>query len=135
MTGWTLAFDTSTHLSVVALGLGDAQPVRNVADVGRRHGSALLEQLDHVLADRGIRPSELSLIVAGTGPGSFVHRGSADILSAAYPNLAPQTDTPAALLAGHFDGDAIAGHFRLSKAKLGTAGQQVSKGRLAVDRR
>ena len=69
--GWSLAIDTATHLSVVALGSAGRPSARDVADVGRRHGPALLEQIDRVLAAAGLRPSELSLVVAGTGPGSF----------------------------------------------------------------
>jgi tRNA threonylcarbamoyl adenosine modification protein YeaZ len=71
MNGWTLAPDTSPHRNVVALGSPDGAATRDVIDVGRRHGASLLQQLDRVFAERGIRPSDLALIVAGTGPGSF----------------------------------------------------------------
>jgi tRNA threonylcarbamoyladenosine biosynthesis protein TsaB len=115
-TGWSLAIDTSTHLSVVALGSLDGPPDRDVVDVGRRHGAALLEQLDRVLGERGLRPSQLALIVAGTGPGSFtgLRVGLATAKTLAYVTGVPivgvsSTDAlrRAALDAGVADADAV----------------------------
>jgi tRNA threonylcarbamoyl adenosine modification protein YeaZ len=94
--GWALAVDTSTHLSVVALGSGDGSSVSDVADVGRRHGASLLEQIDRVLADRGLRPSDLSRIVVGTGPGSFtgLRVGLATAKTLAYVTRVPLVGVP-----------------------------------------
>jgi tRNA threonylcarbamoyl adenosine modification protein YeaZ len=86
-----LAIDTSTHLSVVVLAAGDGPMRSSVEDVGRRHGPSLLDQLDRVLAEAGLRPSDLALIVAGTGPGSFtgLRVGLATAKTLAYVTGAP----------------------------------------------
>jgi tRNA threonylcarbamoyl adenosine modification protein YeaZ len=91
-----LAIDTSTHLSVVALAAGDRPTRSSVEDVGRRHGPILLDQLDRVLAEAGLRPSDLALIVVGTGPGSFtgLRVGLATAKTLAYLTGAPVVGVP-----------------------------------------
>jgi tRNA threonylcarbamoyl adenosine modification protein YeaZ len=69
--GPVLAIDTATHHSVVALAPADGPIRASVEDVGRRHGPTLLDQLDRVLVEAGVRHADIALIVAGTGPGSF----------------------------------------------------------------
>jgi tRNA threonylcarbamoyl adenosine modification protein YeaZ len=89
--GPILAIDTSTHHSVVALATSAGAVRSDVVDVGRRHGPTLLDQLDGVLGAAGLRPSDIRLIVAGTGPGSFtgLRVGLATAKTIAYVTGAP----------------------------------------------
>ncbi|MEZ0240814.1 MAG: tRNA (adenosine(37)-N6)-threonylcarbamoyltransferase complex dimerization subunit type 1 TsaB [Chloroflexota bacterium] len=89
--GPILAIDTSTHHSVVALSTGPDSIRSSVVDVGRRHGASLLEQIDRLLGDAGLRPEDVDLIVAGTGPGSFtgLRVGLAIAKTIAYVTGAP----------------------------------------------
>jgi tRNA threonylcarbamoyl adenosine modification protein YeaZ len=86
-----LAIDTSTHLSVAALATGPASFRSSVDDVGRRHGASLLDQLDRLLSEAGLRPGDLALLVVGTGPGSFtgLRVGLATAKTIAYMTGAP----------------------------------------------
>jgi tRNA threonylcarbamoyl adenosine modification protein YeaZ len=65
-----LALDTATRASIVAL--GRPQPVAiSRAEVGHRHGSHLLEQVEEALADAKATIDGIGAIIVGTGPGSF----------------------------------------------------------------
>ncbi|RYF42453.1 MAG: tRNA (adenosine(37)-N6)-threonylcarbamoyltransferase complex dimerization subunit type 1 TsaB [Comamonadaceae bacterium] len=65
-----LAFDTSTDVLSLALARGDS--VREHTGPGGAHASAtLIPALMALLADAGLRLSELDAIVFGRGPGSF----------------------------------------------------------------
>ena len=61
-----LAFDTATDLATSAL-------VADGATLGERvtRPQSLLADVDALLAEAGVRPTDLSGIVVGTGPGSF----------------------------------------------------------------
>ncbi|WP_405080506.1 tRNA (adenosine(37)-N6)-threonylcarbamoyltransferase complex dimerization subunit type 1 TsaB [Paenibacillus chitinolyticus] len=69
--GYVLALDTSTASLAVAL----LQDGRVVAEkhtiVERNHSIHLMPHLQELLASRGIRPNDLSAVVAGQGPGSY----------------------------------------------------------------
>ncbi len=68
-TNLLLAIDTSTRLTIVALGdrSGTRLPTR-FDDVG---GGALLEVVAGVLREAGATVSDVSGVIVGTGPGSF----------------------------------------------------------------
>ncbi len=61
-----LAFDTATRVATSAL-------VRDGDVLGERVGTAvrLLEDVDALLAEAGVSPSDLDGLAVGTGPGSF----------------------------------------------------------------
>ena len=62
----TLAFDTATDVATAALG-------RDGAVLGERRSRAvrILEDVERLLADAGLRAEEIDAIVVGTGPGSY----------------------------------------------------------------
>jgi tRNA threonylcarbamoyladenosine biosynthesis protein TsaB len=71
-----LTIDTTTTQSGVALvegrGAGEAPVVRAVRRaVVTTHSEALLEMIDAVLGEAGVRPPELAVIACAAGPGSF----------------------------------------------------------------
>lgn len=71
-TGVVLAIDTGTSQIVLAIGRLDGTAIGAATWVaGRRHGETLLPAIDALLAEQGVRPSELVGIVVGTGPGTF----------------------------------------------------------------
>jgi tRNA threonylcarbamoyl adenosine modification protein YeaZ len=69
--GTYLAFDTSTSLGSVCLGVGArvvaGRPLRGQSS----HSSDLIPAIDAVLREAGVQASELSGLVVGAGPGSF----------------------------------------------------------------
>ena len=76
VTGPVLALDTTGTLGSVALGLagpGGAVTAEAVEtfEPSNRHSRSLLPAIHHVLARAGCEASELSLLVATRGPGSF----------------------------------------------------------------
>ena len=62
----TLAFDTATDVATAAL-------VRDGAILGERRSRAvrILEDVERLLADAGLRAEEIEGVVVGTGPGSY----------------------------------------------------------------
>jgi tRNA threonylcarbamoyladenosine biosynthesis protein TsaB len=70
VTGNVLALDTATEAIVLALRCGPRLYVR-AAREGLRHAQSLAPQVEQLLAQAGLVASELDLVVAGTGPGSF----------------------------------------------------------------
>jgi tRNA threonylcarbamoyl adenosine modification protein YeaZ len=111
-----LAVDTSTRLSVVALEHPAGEVRRDVSDVGHRHGASLLGQIDAILMMARLAPGELSLIVAGTGPGSFtgLRVGLATAKTLAYLS--------GASLAGVASSDAL----RVAAVRAGAAGASAA---------
>ena len=75
MTGqsaWLLALDTSTATILVAAGSPEGAVLAEEAFEGRyRHSQELLPAIVRLLDRAGLRLTELSGIVAGTGPGAF----------------------------------------------------------------
>ncbi len=70
--GPILAFDTATTVAVVALGTTDGELLGSSAwTAGYRHGEELLGRIDALLAEAGVRLTDLGAIAVGTGPGAF----------------------------------------------------------------
>lgn len=88
--GLLLAVDTSTRASVVVIGREAPLGVSR-RDVGHRHGSHLLEQIDEVLAEAGVGIDDISALGVGTGPGSFtgLRVGLATMKTLAYARDLP----------------------------------------------
>jgi tRNA threonylcarbamoyl adenosine modification protein YeaZ len=70
-----LALDTSTPAVTAALGEVTDSGMKGIAERRtvdpRAHGERLAPQIQLVLDDAGVRPGELTAIVAGVGPGPF----------------------------------------------------------------
>jgi len=70
-----LALDTSTPAVTAALGEVSDSGMKGIAERRtvdpRAHGERLAPQIQLVLDDAGVRPRELTAIVAGVGPGPF----------------------------------------------------------------
>jgi tRNA threonylcarbamoyl adenosine modification protein YeaZ len=70
-----LALDTSTPAVTAALGEVTDSGMKGIAERRtvdpRAHGERLAPQVQLVLDDAGVRPRELTAIVAGVGPGPF----------------------------------------------------------------
>ena len=88
---YTLAVDTSTHTQVIALLDRDQVLTHIQARVKLNHGSSLLEELDRLLAERGLKIRDIDLFVIGLGPGSFT---GLRVGLAALKGLARACDTP-----------------------------------------
>lgn len=67
----TLAFDTSTNILTIAVFDKDAVLASYHNDVGIQHSKVLVSTIDEVLTSAGVKLSEIDLICAGMGPGSF----------------------------------------------------------------
>jgi tRNA threonylcarbamoyladenosine biosynthesis protein TsaB len=65
-----LAVDTATEALGLALRAGD-HTRSELVQAGFRHSETLLPRVDRLLADAGLRPGELDLVVCSLGPGSF----------------------------------------------------------------
>ena len=89
--GMYLAFDTSTPLGSVCLGVGArvvaGKPLRGQGS----HSSDLVPAIDAVLREAGADPSELSGLVVGAGPGSFT---GVRVAAATAKGLAHALDVP-----------------------------------------
>jgi tRNA threonylcarbamoyladenosine biosynthesis protein TsaB len=85
-----LAIDTSQVHCSVALRIGDAVSQRLVA-AERRHGELILAMMDGLLADAGLRATELDGFAYAHGPGSFtgLRIGAAVIQGAALASDKP----------------------------------------------
>jgi len=67
-----LLVDTATTQAVIALGSPDGTSIESRCWVaGYRHGEELLAQIEALLGDRHVAPTDLAGIVVGTGPGAF----------------------------------------------------------------
>ncbi|MEY4579128.1 MAG: tRNA threonylcarbamoyladenosine biosynthesis protein TsaB [Pseudomonadota bacterium] len=66
-----LAFDTSSHITAVAVCVGDRVLAANEAQTEERHAEILLPKLQQCLAQAGLALSDIDLIGVGVGPGSF----------------------------------------------------------------
>ena len=70
-----LALDTATPASTASLVEVTADGLRGVAERRtvdpRAHGEKLAPEIAATLAEAGVRPADLTAIVAGTGPGPF----------------------------------------------------------------
>ncbi len=70
--GPILVIDTATTRAVIAIGMPDGTLLEaRTWTAGYRHGEELLARIDELLRDRGLAPSALGGLVAGTGPGAF----------------------------------------------------------------
>jgi tRNA threonylcarbamoyladenosine biosynthesis protein TsaB len=65
-----LAVDTATEALGLALRTGE-HTRSELIQAGFRHSETLLPHVSRLLADSGLRPEELDLIVCSLGPGSF----------------------------------------------------------------
>jgi tRNA threonylcarbamoyladenosine biosynthesis protein TsaB len=65
-----LAVDTATEALGLALRSGE-HTRSELVQAGFRHSETLLPHVERLLADAGLRPGELDLIVCSRGPGSF----------------------------------------------------------------
>jgi tRNA threonylcarbamoyladenosine biosynthesis protein TsaB len=65
-----LAVDTATEALGLALRAGELTR-SELVQAGFRHSETLLPHVDRLLADSGLRPAALDLIVCSLGPGSF----------------------------------------------------------------
>lgn len=66
-----LALDTSTVACSAALALGDAILERHQVRP-KEHTQLLVPMLRELLAEGGLKPSDLDAVVLGNGPGSFI---------------------------------------------------------------
>ncbi|GAB7032819.1 tRNA (adenosine(37)-N6)-threonylcarbamoyltransferase complex dimerization subunit type 1 TsaB [Streptomyces sp. NPDC021749] len=66
-----LALDTATPAVTVALHDGERVLAESCQVDARRHGELLLPAVDRVLAEAGRKLDEVSVIVAGVGPGPY----------------------------------------------------------------
>lgn len=66
-----LALDTSADRASVAVGRPGRVMAEEGLDGARRHAGALPELIARVLADAGVRLSDVEAVVVGDGPGSF----------------------------------------------------------------
>ncbi len=115
--GPLLVIDTATTQAVIALGSPDGALVEaRTWTAGYRHGEELLARIETLLGDRGLVPSDLGGLIAGTGPGAFTGlrvglataKGLAHALSLPIAGVATSSallasagdtpDTPAVLL-------------------------------------
>jgi tRNA threonylcarbamoyl adenosine modification protein YeaZ len=67
-----LVLDTAT--SAVVVGVADvrgALVAQRTWTAGHRHSETVIPMTDAILAEHGIRPSDLAGVIVGTGPGAF----------------------------------------------------------------
>ncbi len=68
---YVLGIDTSTMTGGVALLRGEELMGESVLNIRSTHSERLLPALEKLLSDGGLKPADLALICAVTGPGSF----------------------------------------------------------------
>lgn len=69
---WILALDTATSQIVVGAGRLDGTTIlARSRPAGFRHGELLLDEVQSLMAEAGLRREELAGLVVGTGPGAF----------------------------------------------------------------
>src|SRR2546428_11604186 len=71
MSGRWLAIDTATEIASVAVGSPAGAEAGAFVRGARRHAAAIVQLVDHVLTQTGLRPAGLEGIVIGGGPGRF----------------------------------------------------------------
>ncbi len=89
--GTYLAFDTSTPLGSVCLGVGSRVVSGRALRGQGSHSSDLIPTIDAVLQEAGADPSELTGLVVGAGPGSFT---GVRVAAATAKGLAHALDIP-----------------------------------------
>jgi tRNA threonylcarbamoyladenosine biosynthesis protein TsaB len=92
---WVLALDTTTRGGSAALVQDDRVVVERAGDGGRTHTERLPAELERVLAEAGVAPAALDLLVVASGPGAFT---GLRIGLAAIQGLALALDRPVAAL-------------------------------------
>ncbi|MEO5918277.1 MAG: tRNA (adenosine(37)-N6)-threonylcarbamoyltransferase complex dimerization subunit type 1 TsaB [Candidatus Limnocylindrales bacterium] len=69
---WILALDTATSQIVVGAGRLDGETIlKRSRPAGFRHGELLLDEVQSLMSDAGLRREALAGIIVGTGPGAF----------------------------------------------------------------
>src|SRR2546425_2473472 len=71
MSGRWLAIDTATEIASVAVGSPAGAEAGAFVRGARRHAAAIVQLVDHVLTQAGLRPAGFEGIVIGDGAGSF----------------------------------------------------------------
>ncbi len=66
-----LAADTTTSINTVAVCHGDRLLAETVVDCGRGHSERLIDTVDWVLAEAGLKLGDLDALAVSIGPGSF----------------------------------------------------------------
>ena len=66
-----LAIDTTTDKIVLALKKGDEEKYYVGTDGCKRHNAVLLEAIDRLLSDNGVKMNDIDFLCAVVGPGSF----------------------------------------------------------------
>ena len=66
-----LALDTSAAVAVSLVSDDGARLASRTSDERRRHAESLAPLIEEVLAEAGVEPSDLTAVVAGTGPAPF----------------------------------------------------------------
>lgn len=70
-----LSLDTCNNLCAAALSSVDNGAFRliasNTRDLGRGHAEVLVDQIRQLLADAGLKPTDITRVAVTTGPGSF----------------------------------------------------------------
>ncbi|CAB4678557.1 MAG: tRNA (adenosine(37)-N6)-threonylcarbamoyltransferase complex dimerization subunit type 1 TsaB [Actinobacteria bacterium] len=70
ISGYSLAIDTSAGTSVAVLSMGTVLAELNFPEP-MTHSERIGAAIEQVLADANVRPSQISQVVAGVGPGPF----------------------------------------------------------------
>lgn len=70
ITGWTLAVDSATGITVGLAKDGQPRAARSVTD-SRSHAELTQNLVDEVLAETGLRPTDVDRVAVGLGPGPF----------------------------------------------------------------
>jgi tRNA threonylcarbamoyladenosine biosynthesis protein TsaB len=66
-----IALETATEACSAALWVDGEIHWQIEREASRRHGELILQQVDQLLTDAGLRPGDLDAIAAGRGPGAF----------------------------------------------------------------
>jgi tRNA threonylcarbamoyladenosine biosynthesis protein TsaB len=127
-----LALDTSTPVGSVAVGRDDVVLAESLLRVRATHSEAVLPEIDRLLTDAGLGPSDLTAVVVGGGPGSFTgvriaaslakglcHARRLELYS--YSSLA-------AVAAGAASGKPICAMFDARRGQVYAAGYRVGEG-------
>ncbi|HSM28117.1 MAG TPA: tRNA (adenosine(37)-N6)-threonylcarbamoyltransferase complex dimerization subunit type 1 TsaB, partial [Thioalkalivibrio sp.] len=66
-----IALETATEACSAALWVDGEVRFRMEREATRRHGELILQQVDQLLAEAGLKPGDLDAVAAGRGPGAF----------------------------------------------------------------
>jgi tRNA threonylcarbamoyladenosine biosynthesis protein TsaB len=66
-----IALETATEACSAALWVDGEIRFRMEREATRRHGELILQQVDQLLAEAGLKPGDLDAVAAGRGPGAF----------------------------------------------------------------